>query len=147
MADIKKLKKISTKDIMNLTEAQTLEIAKSKKQDLYVIGGDVAAYGIKPTTFGPAPFVLGTFVAQNSITGERFASSKAYLPNDAAENIMAMFDKRSVDDPVHFVMSVSVVESKKSKNGYTYMCEPVRDTSLISREAELVKLLPPPPKK
>lgn len=147
MADVKALKKLSVKEVMGFDEKELLEIANSKKNELCVFVGDARTYGVKPTQFGNATFLLGSFLAVNLRNGERFKSTKLYLPNDVAENVVAELDNREDrTQPVHFKVQVEVAVSKKSKGGYTYVASEITTPEALDREAELLKMLPAPKK-
>ena len=145
MTEPKLLKKITIKEITGMGRDKTVDDVKRSRleqaknnTELAVIAGKVTGYGGKATQYGESLFLIGSFIAQNRMTGEVFKSGKCYLPKDATENLVAMFQGRTVNDQyIKFQLSVTVVEDS-SATGYTYICQPTRTAESVTEEAEML---------
>jgi len=148
MASAKRLKKLTTKDIMGLNtkpthevKAELIKIAESDNSRLYHMKGEVTAYGGKHTQYGESFFFVGSFAAQNLQTGEIFSAGKVYLPKDVTEDLIAAFKSRSDDSAISFDLVVGVIPD--AKQGYNYVSEPVRSPEAVDREAEMIASFKP----
>lgn len=151
------LKKITLKEICELKrdmpKEKVVEFFQAKAEqnaEIAVIAGEMTGYGGRTTQFGESVFLTGLFFAQNRETGQMYKAGKVYLPKDATENLVSMFQQRDqADKYIRFQLSVRVVEDS-GNTGYTYVTEPVRTPESINREAELMSTfaaLPAPEKK
>lgn len=139
------LSKMTLKEITG-NRALTTDEYKAKMKELSVsqaeiaaISGEVTGFGEKSTNFGVSTYLVGSFVAQNRLTGELFKATKAYLTGGASEEIVAKFRQRAAaEDTVRFQLTVTVVPDVKSATGYTYVIQPIKTPEVINREAELL---------
>lgn len=143
MAKVSEMKKLSIKSIMGLSredDTHKFMIEKAKNQTvLCAIAGDVTGYRQLATQFGKSFALVGTFVAQNLITGENFEASQLFLPKDAADNLVAQFDQRKeLEGFINFACQVKVVEDKGQ--GFMYITTPIRDAKATTRRNELLSL-------
>lgn len=137
------LKKVTIKSVMGLTrEADMKEFCKGllkdkKEVEIVAVAGKVTGWGGKVNQFGESQFLIGRFFAINRQTGEQFKASKAYLPKDITENIIAAFDKRGdVNSAVEFSTTIKIVPD--AAQGYTYICEGLETPDTINEDAHLL---------
>lgn len=155
MADIKLLKKITIKDVLEIKRGEdsksVLSSLAENDTEICVISGEVTGYGVKATQYKASHFFVGMFFAQNRTNGKIFKATKIYLPEDFSENIVTTFNNKSEGtDSVRFQVSIKVVKDTSSNAGYTYICEPIKTPELINKEAEMMATflqLPAPEKK
>lgn len=126
MSNLKRLKKISVKELLGLSrkddgaEAIKKLIAEGH-ESIFRIKGDVTGYTTKATSLGESFALTGNFLAQSLISGEMFESSKAYLPKSFSEDIVANFANRQENAiGVGFTAEVLVLKDSSSATGYTY---------------------------
>ncbi|HNB00943.1 MAG TPA: hypothetical protein PLK61_03995, partial [Nitrosomonas sp.] len=91
--------------------------------------------------YGENLFLTGFFMAQNRENGRILKASKAYLPRDLVDELVAGFNSRtSADDVIKFTVSITAVESPGSAAGYTFICEPARTPEAVNRESEMLQV-------
>lgn len=160
----KLIRTMNAKEIMSITgkdavvKEQWLKLAREYPEvKLFNIAGDIASYGIKPTTNGESVFFTGIFLARNNLTGQMFKASKLYLPSKGdAENLLAAWKSTKGENKENPVIGFSfeyVLElTDRSPTGYSFLSESERAPEQVTREAELlarmeVKALAAPKKK
>ena len=137
---------------MNVIKKISIKTCFGGKKEIFGnLGNDVLrvygkARGIKTgqTQYGTWTAFIGSFRAVNLATGESFASSKIFLPNQAEEMLLGVLGDNEVVD---FGFDIGVMENDASATGYEFTVKPLlqpkeEDDPL----AEMAKMLPAPVK-
>ena len=139
------LKKISVKELLGLKRGDSgakhiQKLLESGVSKLYRIKGNVTGYGTKTTQYGESFVLTGQFIAQSLVDGKIFKASKAYLPKDFTETIIAEFKNRgNVENGLEFTAEVSACEDSSVATGYSYTVEPVETEISRSFEEKAIK--------
>lgn len=137
------LKKITLKEVCNVKredDARAYFLAAAKEErELCMIVGEIRGYGSKASQYGESNFLTGFFMAQNRATGKIYKASKAYLPNDITEELIAAFQSRKTEDEIiKFQVTITAVQAD-TPTGYTFVTEPARTPEAVNRESEMLQ--------
>lgn len=156
MTTIKQLKKISVKELFGLGRGDNgaeniKKLIEAGHKKIFRITGNVTGFGKKQTQFGESYVLTGQFLAQNLVSNEIFKSSKAYMPKDFTETVIANFEQRGdMASSVEFTAEVSVMKDSSVATGYTYDVSGIETAESMAWEAQAVQrflALPAPVKK
>lgn len=147
MTAIKTLKRISVKELLGLKRADSgkekiQELLKQGITNVFTITGRVTGFASKATQYGENFALIGEFLARNDINGELHKSTKAYLPKDFTENVIAQFQNREANSSaVEFSAHVKILEDSASATGYTYIVEPIETIETMAWQQQAMKTL------
>lgn len=115
---------------------------KPTKEDigktLMHVAGIVDSYFTKEGKYGENTGLKGDFVSVNAITGEKFASSCAFLPSQITDNIVDQLKEGVIE--IEFTASIVLVESDKNDKGYAYVAEAPKTEERKAKAAHLVEV-------
>ena len=134
------IKKISVKTCFGGKK----EIFANIDSDILRVYGKARGTKSDVSQYGTWTAFIGSFRAVNLVTGEEFASSKIFLPNQAEEMLLGVLGG---NDVVDFGFDIGVSENETSATGYEFTVKPLlqpkeEDDPL----AQMAKMLPAPSK-
>lgn len=139
------LKKISVKELMGLKRGDNgaehmKKLLDAGHKNIFRIKGNVTGFGSKSTQYGESIVLTGQFLAQSLVDNKLYKASKAYMPKDFTETVIANFQNRGeANNSVEFTAQVSIVKDTSAGTGYTYIVEPIETEITRSWEENAMK--------
>lgn len=140
------LKKITTADVYGYGRAKGDEKLKVPAEHtlLYYVYGAVASSVVKPSKFDDNAIVLiGRFEAVRISDNQKFTSEQLYLPNNDYQKSLAKACEPNANGEIQepeFGFMIGFMAGN-SPMGYVFSCEPLTDTRVQDRLANVRKLV------
>lgn len=154
MSDVKILRKITARDVMELGKNKMP--VPTEFTPLYVVYGVCTGLVAKPTQFDSDSYaIVGRFEAVRAKDHARFSSEQLYLPGDKHDYVVGLMQPNKDTGLIpeyQIAFNIGYGPDDKSAAGYVYTCSPVLDTKVQDAladtrkqvDAMLGKLLPAP---
>jgi hypothetical protein len=154
MAEIKEVKFISPKPVLEIAKAGKIPVPKAREK-LFIVYGVANGLIAKPSQYDADQMgITGRFEAIRASDQQRFSAHQLYLPGDS-HDILVNALKPNLDSGLIPELRIAFeigYEPGDTKTGYQFYCNPVLDTQTQDALAEtrkqvdgmLAKLLPAP---